>query len=274
MNLVNFTAREESNKVFPPLANSLHKKLLPNKSKHAPRQVMPVQKENLLALTQGVHVSKEQAFICKHKLKSPTSILRTIGDTGQSVVLQDELSIYSVANDLRSVTKPSSTANSKVKKLFFKEYPKKLNKTHLTVSKLKTLPDSTLKTSDAAYLPPNANHLSTAQKITTSNIESSEMRTAEASQRTLQRTLRDGVSLSYHDKFDTRLLRNEKQMDKITECEQEELSIDVENIKRKMQVLDKEGLFLFPMFSYGKSFSKAGLAVYEVKYSLNCFDWN
>jgi hypothetical protein len=264
MNLVNFTAREENNKAFISLANSLHKKLLPNKSRHGPRQVAPIQKENLLALTQGVQVKEGQVFMRKHKLKSPTLRLRTIGDTGQSLVLPDEFSLHSATNDLRVITNPSST-NSKVRRLLLKEHPRKLNKTHLTACKLKILPDPypNHKVSDVTSI-------NTMQKVIANNIESSEMRTAEAS----QRTLKDGVLLSYHDKFDTRLLRNERQMDKITECEQEEVSIDIERVKRKMQVLDKEGLFLFPVFDYGKSFSGAELAVYEVKFSLNCFDCN
>eukprot|EP00826_Nyctotherus_ovalis_P003086 TRINITY_DN10619_c0_g2_i1.p1 TRINITY_DN10619_c0_g2~~TRINITY_DN10619_c0_g2_i1.p1 ORF type:complete len:252 (-),score=39.43 TRINITY_DN10619_c0_g2_i1:161-916(-) len=247
MNLVNFTARNDENKAFLSLANNLHQKILSNKGKHGLRQVLPLQKENRLSQTQGIQLCREAPF--ESELKLPASGLRTIEASEQSLIFPDE-------------TNPSA---SKVKRLLAKQHSKfKENKYLLTCKiegNLKVLHDTHLVSS-------NFKNLGVMKKLHSSNIGSSEVLTAEGSQRTLQKTLRNVCS--DYKKFDTKLLRIEKTkpMDKIAECEQyeNEEAVELEETKRRMQALCKEELFLFPVFSLGKGFSAAKFAISGIKY--------
>eukprot|EP00826_Nyctotherus_ovalis_P021744 TRINITY_DN17079_c0_g1_i1.p1 TRINITY_DN17079_c0_g1~~TRINITY_DN17079_c0_g1_i1.p1 ORF type:complete len:154 (+),score=9.54 TRINITY_DN17079_c0_g1_i1:98-559(+) len=101
-------------------------------------------------------------------------------------------------------------------------------------------------------------------------LETSELRTAEGSHRTLQRTLR--ATNSNHNLSNTNLHHSKTSpMPRIAECESPShknstaLQTDLEAAKRKLLVKNKEGIFLYPAFDCGKSFSGVKLAVYEVK---------
>lgn len=248
------------NKTLLSTVNGLPRKQLSSKSKHGLRQVAPTRNEADLRAVEGVE---------------------------ECLAVPDESSLQSMVglmNELRTATHLSATGSFKANKAPLKENLKsRSNRMHLTVCNPKRSSDNCASSSDCNCSELNSskhfhthdeahvNKVIIAHKVHVNGLETSELRTAEGSHRTLQRTLR--AANSNHSLSNTNLHHGKTSpMPQIAECESPPRhnptasQAELEAASRKLLVKNKEGVFLHPALDCGKGFSGVRLAVYEVKY--------